>query len=72
MGHQLTLFSVPATTASRPRWMGPCPHPLQPQHMAPAHPDDADDAVGLKGVDYCCAIHCVRFLRYKYNLDADP
>ena len=72
MDHQLTMFSVPPTTASRPRWMGPCQHPIQPQHMAAAHPDDAADAVGMKDVDYCCAIHYVRFLRYKYDLDAGP
>ena len=65
---QLRLFA----TAER-GWLrryGPCADPWQPTLLAAPHPDDTDDAVGLDGVDYCCAVHYVRYLRYKYNLDA--
>ncbi|GAB3788994.1 hypothetical protein GCM10028818_56500 [Spirosoma horti] len=63
---QLTLFS---SEPVRTRRYGPCINAWQPDLLAPPHQDDAADAVGYAGIDYCCPIHYVRYLRYKWNLD---
>lgn len=65
------LFNMPILAPGLPK---PCKHPnYLPQHLAPPHPDDADDAVGLKGEadnrGACCAVHYVQHLRWKYDLD---
>lgn len=65
--NQLTLFS---SELVRTRRYGPCTNAWQPGLLAPPHPDDAADAVGFEGVDYCCPIHYVRYLRYKWSLNA--
>ena len=65
---QLLVFAQEPGRAERRRY-GPCNDPLWPQHMAPADADDAADAVGHQGADHCCAVHYVRHLRWKYNLD---
>lgn len=64
------LFNNPLPDPKLPK---PCNNPNVPaDQLAPAHPDDAYDAVGLRDEAsnraVCCAVHYVRRLRWKYDL----
>ena len=64
---QLSLF--PGLEPVRTRRYGPCRDAWQPNLLADPGPDDAANAVGFEKIDYCCPIHYVRYLRYKWELD---
>ncbi|MDU0372023.1 hypothetical protein ACFPAF_16590 [Hymenobacter endophyticus] len=74
-GQQGELFALPPPPPphERPRPLPRCcPRPRWPDQQAPAHPDDQQDACGLEGIErnygWCCPVHYVRYLRWKYSL----